>query len=167
MSLSTYDVTVPVYLNLLRILTLTLDKAAAHAAANKIEPAALINDRLYPDMYPLHRQIASVCHHAVRGPFRLAGVAVPALSGGNTTFDELKAQVVAVIAHLGTLTPDQFAGAEDRTVVFPAGDRERKMLGRDYILSFSMPNFYFHLSMVYAILRHNGVPLGKDDFMTV
>jgi hypothetical protein len=165
MPLSTYDITVPVYLTLLGTLSATLDKAAAFAAQKKIDPAVLINDRLAPDMWSLAQQVKAVCNHAVRGPFRLAGVAVPQLTGGEATFDDLKARIVGAKDHLKGLVAGQFTDAETRTIVFPAGDDERKMSGGDYLLKFSLPNFYFHLSMVYAILRHNGVPITKEDFV--
>jgi hypothetical protein len=124
-----------------------------------------INDRLYHDMWALNRQVAAVCNHAVRGPYRIAGVEVPQLSGGDSTFDDLKARVAQATEHLRKLDRQQFVDADIREIVFPAGDTQRRMSGRDYLLTFSLPNLYFHLSMVYAILRHNGVPLVKDDFM--
>jgi hypothetical protein len=165
MALSLYEFTVPVYFGLLKSLTETLDKAAAFATERKIEPSVFINDRLYHDMWALNRQVAAVCNHAVRGPYRIAGVEVPQLSGGDSTFDDLKARVAQATEHLRKLDRQQFVDADIREIVFPAGDTQRRMSGRDYLLTFSLPNLYFHLSMVYAILRHNGVPLVKDDFM--
>ncbi len=165
MPLSIYDVTVPVYLRLFATLTATLDKAAAYAAAKKVEPAVLITARLYPDMWSVGEQVRSTCSHAVRGTARLAGVPIPTFDGKDATFDDLKARIVWTTAQLKGLDAKAFAGAEERTIVFPAGDRERRMSGTDYILNFSLPNFYFHLSMVYAILRHNGVPIHKEDFV--
>jgi uncharacterized protein len=165
MSFSIYDATVPVYRHLLTALTATLDKAAAHAAAKKVDPAVLITARLYPDMWSTGEQVKATCSHAVRGTSRLAGVPIPTFDGADATFDDLKARIAWVQAHLAGLDAAKFAGVEERTIVFPSGDTERRMSGPDYLLTFSLPNFYFHLSLVYAILRHNGVPLNKDDFI--
>jgi hypothetical protein len=165
MALSLYEFTVPVYFGLLKSLSETLDKASAFAVERKIEPSVFINDRLYHDMWPLHRQVASVCNHAIRGTYRLAGLEVPPLSGGEASFDDLKARIAQATELLRKLDRQQFVDADTREIVFPSGDTQRRMSGRDYLLTFSLPNLYFHLSMAYAILRHNGVPLVKDDFL--
>ena len=165
MSLSAYDVTVPVYLRLFAILVATLDKAAAYAAEKKVAPAVLVNARLYPDMWSVGEQVRASCNHAVRGTARLAGVPIPTFDGKDATFDDLKARVAFTVAHLKGLDRKAFDDADTRTIVFPAGDAERRMSGADYLLAFSLPNFYFHLTTVYDILRHNGVPLVKEDFM--
>ena len=165
MSLSAYDVTVPVYLRLFAILTATLDKAAAYAAEKKVDPAVLVNARLYPDMWSVGEQVRATCNHAVRGTARLAGVPIPTFEGKEATFADLKARIAFTVAHLKGLDPKALADADTRTIIFPAGDKERRMSGSDYLLTFSLPNFYFHLTTVYDILRHNGVPLVKEDFM--
>lgn len=165
MSLSAYDVTVPVYRRLLATLTATLDKAAAYAAEKKVDPAVLITARLYPDMWSVAEQVRATCNHAIRGTARLAGVPIPAFEGKDATFADLKARVAFTVAHLDGIDAKAMAEGDTRTIVFPAGDSERRMTGADYLLTFSLPNFYFHLTTVYDILRHNGVPLVKEDFI--
>ena len=161
MPLSAYDATVPVYTRLLTLLTAILDKAAAHAAAKKVDPAVLITARLYPDMWSVAEQVRATCNYVVRGTARLAGVPIPTFDGKDATFDDLKARIAWAMAHIKGLDPKAFVGVEDRTIVFPSGDTERRMSGSDYLLTFSLPNFYFHLTTAYDILRHNGVPLVK------
>ena len=165
MTLSMYSISVPVYSNILGHLAETLDKAAAHAEAKKIKPEALIGARLYPDMWSLAEQVRAVCNHATRGPARITGLPVPQFEGKDESFADLKARVAWALAFVGGLGPDAFADAAERTVSFPSGDGQVSMTGERYLLFFSMPNFYFHATAAYAILRHNGVPLHKDDFM--
>ena len=165
MPFSVYDATVPVYTRLLTFMATNLDKAAAYATAKKVDPAVLITARLYPDMWSVAEQVRATCSHVVRGTARLAGVPIPTFDGKDASFDDLKARIAWAIAHIKGLDPKAFAGVEDRTIVFPSGDTERRMSGSEYLLTFSLPNFYFHLTTVYDILRHNGVPLVKDDFM--
>ena len=164
MPLSMYQATVPVYVRLLAALSSTLDKAAAHAAAKKVDPAVFITARLYPDMWSLAEQVRAATGHMVRGTSRLAGVPIPTFDGKEATFDDLKARIAWTTAHLKGLDEKALADAAEKTIVFPAGDAERRMSGADYLLVFSLPNVYFHLTTAYAILRHNGVPISKDDF---
>ena len=164
MPLSIYQVTVPVYIRLLATLSATLDKAAAHAAAKKVNPAVYLTARLYPDMWSLAQQVNATCNHAVRGTARLADVPIPTFDGKDASFDELKARIAWATAHLQGLDEKALADAVERTIVFPTGDSERRMAGADYLLAFSLPNFYFHLTTAYDILRHNGVPISKGDF---
>ena len=164
MPLSMYQATVPVYVRLLAALSSTLDKAAAHAAAKKVDPAVFITARLYPDMWSLAEQVRAATGHMVRGTSRLAGVPIPTFDGKEATFDDLKARIAWTTAHLKGLDEKALADAAEKTIVFPAGDKERRMSGADYLLVFSLPNVYFHLTTAYAILRHNGVPISKDDF---
>lgn len=165
MPLTIYQAAVPVYARLLRNLSGILDKAAADAADRKIDPAILIAARLYPDMWSLAGQVRAACNHATRGPARLAGIAPPAFDGKDSTFDELKARIAWAVAFVEGIPESAFDDAEDREIVFPAGDVQRKLTGRDYLLGFSMPNFYFHVTTAYDILRHNGVAVTKDDFV--
>jgi hypothetical protein len=165
MPFTIYDASIPVYLRLLKALSANIDKAAAHASEHKIKPEALITARLYPDMFTFAEQVRSACNHAVRGGARLTGTSPPSFDGKDATFDELKARVAWTLEFLGGLPANQFAGAEDREVVFPTGNTERRLSGRDYLLAFSMPNFMFHATTAYDILRHNGVPLHKADFI--
>jgi hypothetical protein len=164
MSLSVYQVTVPVYIHLLGGLSSSLDKAVAYAAEKKIDPAVLLTARLYPDMWSLMQQVNAACSHAVRGTARLAEMPIPTFAGKDSSFEELTARIAWTIEHLKGLTEAALAGAAERTIVFPSGDSERRMTGADYLLSFSLPNFYFHLTTAYDILRHNGVTLVKDNF---
>jgi hypothetical protein len=165
MPLSMYSISVPVYTNILGHLAETLDKAAGHAEANDFAPSALIAARLFPNMWSLAEQVRAVCNHATRGTARLAGVPIPQFDGKDETFDDLKARIGWALAFVKGLNPDAFADAADRVLTFPVGDRQAKLTGEQYLLTFSMPNFYFHATAAYAILRHNGVPLHKDDFM--
>jgi uncharacterized protein len=165
MAFSIYDASLPVYVRLLKALAANLDKAAAHASEKKIKPEALVTARLYPDMFTLAEQVRSACNHAVRGGARLSATAVPDFEGKDDTFADLKARIDWALAYLATLKPEQFHNAEDREVVFPVGNGERRLSGRAYLLTFSMPNFMFHATTAYDILRHNGVPLRKADFI--
>ena len=165
MPLTMYQASVPVYVRHLAALDVILDKAAAHAAARKIDPAILIGARLFPNMWSLGEQVRSACNHATRGPARIGRQPIPTFDGKDATFADLKARVAWVLAFLGGLTPAQFEESDVRPVTFPVGDRERTMTGAQYLLTFSLPNFYFHLTTAYDILRHNGVALDKDDFI--
>jgi len=165
MPLTMYQASVPVYGRLLRNLSGILDKAAAHAAAKKIDPTILIYARLYPTMWSVSEQVRAACNHATRGPARLTGTPPPAFDGKDATFQDLKARIAWAIAFAEGIPQSAFDAAEDREIVFPTGDDERRLTGRDYLLAFSMPNFYFHVTTAYDILRHNGVPLEKDDFV--
>ena len=165
MPISMYSVSVPVYARILTQLAATLDKAAAHCEARKIKPEVLIGARLFPDMWSLAEQVRAVCNHATRGPARIAGLPIPQFDGKDESFADLKARISWALAFVDGLAPDQFADAAERTVSFPSGGAEVSMTGERYLLFFSMPNFYFHATAAYAILRHNGVPLHKEDFM--
>ena len=166
MPISMYAVSVPVYARILTSLAVILDKTAIYAEAKKIKPEALITARLFPDMWCLAEQVNAVCNHATRGSARLAGVPIPQFEGKDESFADLKARVNWALAFIKGLSADSFADAADRPLTFPAGAQQRTMTGETYLLFFSMPNFYFHATAAYAILRHNGVPLGKSDFMS-
>jgi hypothetical protein len=165
MAFSIHDASLPVYVRTLKALSAILDKASAYAAEKKVKPEVLINARLYPDMFSFGEQVRSTCNHAVRGIARLTGTPPPNFDGKDSTFDELKARIQWVLDFLNGFNAAQLHGAEDREVVFPSGQGERKMSGRSYLLEFSMPNFMFHMTAAYAILRHNGVDLHKADFI--
>jgi hypothetical protein len=165
MTITIYDVSVPLYARGLKALASTLAKAEAHATANAMDVDALLAARLFPDMWSLIEQVRAACNHAVRGPARLAGVAPPARDEKDTTFAELRDRIDWALAFLAGITAQQLAGSEDREIVFPSGRSERRMSGKDYLFGFSLPNFYFHAATAYGILRHNGVPLKKDDFL--
>jgi uncharacterized protein len=135
-----------------------LDKAAAFATAKTIDPAVLLNSRLSPDMFNLTDQ-------ARRGSARLAGAEPPSYEDNETTIDQLKARLAKTVAYLKTLDPKQIDASADREITFPIGSGKAQMKGVDYLNHFVLPNYYFHLTAAYAILRHCGVELGKRDFL--
>jgi hypothetical protein len=164
MSLSMYQASVPVFVRLLTALSAMRDKAAAHAEAKKIDPAALLQARLYPDMFALLKQVLVAADFSKNGTARLAGVEPPKFEDTETTFPELKARLAKTLDYLKTVKPEQVDGSEERVVNVKVGGREMTFKGQDYLLTSVLPNFYFHLTTAYAILRHNGVELGKRDF---
>ena len=165
MSFSLYQASVPVYMRRLEALSAILDKAAAYASKRKIDPAVLIQARLYPDMLPLARQVQIACSHAIRGAARLSGAEPASVEDKAGSFDDLKALIAKTLEVLKGVDAKKMQGAEDRDITFPAGDRKMTLKGADYLLHFSMPHFYFHVTTAYDILRHNGLEIGKDDFM--
>jgi hypothetical protein len=156
----------PVFEIELPALSNILDKAAAFAATKKMEPSVLLNWRLAPDMFPLVRQVQIVADQAKNGSSRLAGVEAPRYEDNETTVDELKARLARTIAYLKTLDPKQIDAAAEREITFPLGPNNKgQMQGADYLNHFILPNFYFHLTTAYAILRQCGVDVGKRDFL--
>ena len=165
MSISMYQASIPVFEHMLGNLSAILDKALAHAEAHKIDPSILVNARLTPTMYPLSRQV-QIATDMVKGcAARLAGVEVPRYEDNETSFAELKARIDKTRAFLKTVSSSQIDGSEEKPVTLKFGPREMHFLGRPYLLEFVLPNFYFHLTTTYAILRHHGVDLGKRDFL--
>ena len=165
MTFSIYQASVPVYTRRLKALSAILDKAATYAANRKIDPAALIQARLYPDMLPLARQVQISCSHALRGAARLSGAEPMTLEDKAGSFDELKGLIAKTLDYLKSVDAKKMDGAADRDITFPVGDRKQTMKGGDYLAHFSMPNFYFHVTTAYDILRNNGLEIGKSDFM--
>ena len=165
MTLSMYQASVPVFQRTLGALDAILDKAAAYAEERKIDPAVLLSARLYPDMFALTRQVQIATDHAKGAPARLAGVAVPSFEDNDKTFPELKARIGKTLNFIGTLKPGQIDGSEARDISLKAGPQELSFKGQDYLLFFALPNFYFHATTAFAILRHNGVSIGKLDFL--
>ena len=165
MSLSMYQASIPVMTRALTQLAGILEKAEAHAAAQKIDPTILIQARLYPNMYPLARQIQIASDVAKGGAARLAGETPPSYEDNESSFAELQARLAKTIAFLNTFTPDQIEGSEEKTITLPVGKRDMSFQGRPYLLDFVLPNIYFHSTTAYAILRHWGVELGKTDFL--
>jgi uncharacterized protein len=162
-----YRASVAPFLLMLGNLSAILKKAAAHAEARKIEPHVLANARLYPDMFPLPRQVQIACDMAKRGVARLAQVEAPVNEDKETTFDELQARIASTVAFIKSMKPEAFAGAESRNVTIEVGrEREKREInGMAYLFDYANAHFYFHLTMAYAILRENGVELGKNDFV--
>jgi len=165
MTLSIFEVAVPTFDRRLKALSAVIDKAAAHAEAKKIDPAALINDRLYPDMFPFWRQVQAATTHAANATARLAGADLPDFGDIDKTFDGLKARIEQALTAIHGFQPGDLAGGEERTVTLMVRGQERQMAGLDYFLNSALPNFYFHVTTAYDILRHNGVEIGKRDFI--
>ncbi len=165
MSFSMYQVSVPLFIRNLTNLDALLDKAAADAEARKIEMPVLLGARLAPDMFPLSRQIIISCSFATGASARLAGLEVPVYDDKETTLPELKGRIAKAIAFLKTLSEGQIAGSEDRDITIPIDGKPTTLKGVAYLLNRALPNFYFHCATAYDILRHNGVPLGKRDFI--
>jgi len=163
--ISMYDVSVPVFSERLRALALILTKAEANASERKIDPQVLIGARLAPDMLPLTKQVQIATDHAKGAPSRLAGREVPRYEDDEASFADLQARIAKTRDYLATFKPEELAGSEDRTVTLKLGGADMEFKGQKYLLDVAMPNFYFHVTTAYDILRHNGVPLGKAVFL--
>ena len=165
MSLTMYDASVPVFRQILGSLSAILDKAEAYATARKIEPAALLQARLYPDMFALTRQVQIAADFA-KGPCaRLAGAEVPRYEDNEQGFAELKQRIAKTLAFIDNLPVDAIAGSEQRDISFTVAGNTREFKGQAYLLHYALPHFYFHVTTAYAILRHNGIEVGKRDFI--
>jgi uncharacterized protein len=160
-----YDVAVPPMIRILTHLRSILEKAATHAETKKIDPSVLINSRLYPDMFPLVRQVQIATDVAKGAVSRLAGLEPPKYEDVETTFPELLARIDKTIALLESADPKQLDGTEENTILLPMHDKTVTFKGLPYLVDFVLPNVYFHVTTVYAILRHNGVEIGKKDFL--
>jgi hypothetical protein len=165
MSLSMYQASIPVLIRSLGVLSKILDKAAAHAEAKKIDPSVFITDRLAPDMFPLSRQVQIACDAAKIGASRLAGIEAPSHPDTEATFPELKERIAKVVTFLQGIKAAQIDGSEERTITLKIRGKETTMPGQPYLLTWVMPNFFFHVTTTYAILRYNGVELGKLDYL--
>ena len=166
MSISMYSASVPVFQQALGALSGMLTKAAAHAEAKKIAPEVLLQSRLYPDMFHLLRQVQIACDFAKGTCARLAGVDVPAYEDTEVTFDDAQSRVAKTLAFIATLPAASINGSEERAIVTQPGTaRERTFAGKAYLLTYALQHFFFHTTTAYAILRHNGVEVGKKDFV--
>ena len=166
MSLSMYDATVPVIKQMLASLSDVLAKAEAHALANKLDPNALLHARLFPDMFTLTRQVQIACDFGKSIPSRLAGVDVPAYDDSEQSFAELQARIARTLAFIADIDAASFDGSEDRQILLrPGTPKERSIGGKAYLLNYGLPQFFFHVTTAYALLRHNGVGIGKKDYM--
>ncbi len=165
MSLSMHQSSVPIFLPLLMNLKAMLEKAAVHCENKKIDSSVLPASRLFPDMFPLSKQVQIATDHAKGCPARLAGLEPPAFDDNEKTLPELIARVQKTIDYLQTFTPAQIDGSEERNIELKIGSHELKFIGHTYLLKFALPNFYFHVTTAYNILRHNGVEVGKSDFL--
>ncbi len=165
MSLSMHQASIPGFIRTLENLSLILDKAAKHAETKKIDPSIFTSARLAPDMLPLTRQI-QIATDGVKGcAARLAGIEIPSYADTETTFPELKERIAKTITFLKSVPADKIDGSEEKAIEVKYGEHTRKFVGQPYLLNFVIPNFYFHTSIAYAILRNQGVELGKMDFL--
>lgn len=165
MLISMFEASAPSFIRTLRALDTILAKAQAYAEAKKIVPAVLLGARLYPDMFDLTRQVQIATDHAKGAMGRLAGVEVPMYEDSEHSFEELRERIRRTLSYVEAFVPEQLAGSEDREFTFKAGPRELTFKGLPYLTSFALPNFYFHVVTAYDILRHNGVEVGKKDFL--
>jgi hypothetical protein len=165
MSLSMHSVSAPVFERMLGNLSQWLDKAEAYAAAKKFDPAVLLAARLAPDMLPFTAQVQIACDSAKFAVARLAGVEAPRFADDETTFADLKSRVGRTIAFVQSVPAALASGSETREIAVPRRDGAMVLPGEAYLKHYAMPNFYFHLTTAYALLRHNGVELGKSDFL--
>jgi|SRR5665213_3244998 len=165
MSVSMYDVSIPIFTLSLNNIAAILDKATAHAEAKKVGPNVLPSTRLIADMLPLSAQIQIACDTAKGAAARLAGVEAPKHEDTETTIADLRARVDKTLAFIKSVKPEQFANAETREIVLQFPQTTMKFTGLSYLTNFVLPNFFFHLTMAYALLRKNGVELGKRDFL--
>jgi len=161
-----YASSIPVFRQMLGSLAAILTKAEAHATEKNIEPTALTQARLFPDMFPLGKQVQIACDFARGVSARLAGAEVPKYDDNEQTFDQLRGLIVRSIGFIDSFNPTQFEGSAQREIVVrPGTPKERRFDGQSYLLSYGLPQFFFHVTTAYALLRHNGIEIGKRDYM--
>lgn len=165
MPLSMYELSVPVFARMLNHLKSILDKAESHAKANAAAPADILNARLYPDMWSLAEQVRAACNFPIRAAGRLSGASMPQFDGKDDSFEALRRRIAFTLKFVESVPRSGFEGSETREIIFPSGDKENRLSGQDYLFKFALPNFYFHLTAAYAILRHRGVKLEKQDYL--
>ena len=165
MTLSMYAASVPALRRMLGNLAGILKKAAAQAEARKIDPGVLLNSRLFPDMLPLTKQVQIASDTAKGLVARLAGIEVPKFEDDETSFADLQARITKTIAFVDSLRPDQVNGSEGRDITLQIRDKKLELKGQDFLINRAMPNFYFHVTTAYDILRHNGIEIGKSDYL--
>ena len=165
MSISMYQASAPRFARLLRNLSAILAKAQAHAEAKKLDAAALTGYRLFPDMFPLTRQVQIACDTAKGAVARLAGMEPPKHEDTEQSFADLQARIAKTLDFVESVKPERIDGSEEKEIVLPMRSGERRYKGMQYLLGFAYPNFYFHVTTAYDILRHNGVEIGKADFI--
>jgi hypothetical protein len=160
-----YQASIPVFIRVLKNLDAFFQKGILHAEAAKFDVDILLNARLFPDMHPFSRQIKIATDTATGVAARLAGQEPPVLGYEDVTVEAVKARIAAAIAYLETLAESQFDGAEDRVIEITRRDQTTTWVGRDYLFNYGLPNIYFHVATAYGLLRHNGVAVGKKDFL--
>jgi len=166
MTISMYKVSVPIFAQFLTGQSNAIDKAVAHIESRQLDPAFLFNMRFFPDMYPYSRQVQQATTHAARCCSALAGTQMPDLANTEANFAELKGRVGKVIDYVKGFKPEQIDGTEDKDITLKLGNNERKFTGQALLVNFILPNFYFHCTTAYDLLRHCGIELGKRDFMS-
>jgi uncharacterized protein len=164
-TISMSQASAPRFVHMLRSLAVLFDKAQAHCEAKKIDPLALTQFRLYPDMFPLTRQVQVACDTAKGAVARLAGIEIPKHEDTEQTFAELKARIAKTVDFIESVSTAKLDGTEEKEIVLKMRAGDMKFSGQQYLLGFAYPNFYFHLTTAYNILRHNGVEIGKRDFL--
>ena len=167
MKISMYQASIPVFVRHLTALAAILKKAADHCAARKIEPSVLVTARLSPDMFALARQVQIATDHAKGAAARLSGSEVPSYADTEATFDELQARIAKTLDFIQSFKPEQIDGSDEKPITLKAGKQELSFPGMEYLTLFAMPNFFFHVTTAYGILRHCGVEIGKRDFLGV
>lgn len=166
MTSAIYTASIPVFTQMLGGLSGVLAKADAHVTAKKLDPNALLLARLFPDMFPLLRQVQVASDFAKSVSARLAGVDVPTLADDEQSFAELQARIAALLAFISSLDPELFAEAATREIITQAGtSKEKRFSGQSYLFNYGLPHFFFHTTAAYAVLRHNGVEVGKKDYI--
>lgn len=165
MPLSMYEASVPVFIHFFGNLSKILEKGAEHAKSKGIDPATLIEARLFEDMHPLPQQIQRASDTSKGCAARLAGIEAPKFADEEKTFEELQARIKKTVDFLKSVTPSQIDGTEGKDIALQAGKTTLQFKGQDYLLGFALPNFFFHVTTAYDILRHKGVPLGKMDYL--
>lgn len=162
-----FSYSTPVFARHLRILDDIVGIAERHANDQKIDAAALISARLYPDMFPFTGQVRAACGTAQRATARLLGLEPAEAADNDKTFEDMHQRIRGTVTFLSGFTEADFAGADQRTIGFPTGNGSTPLTARAYLTTFALPNFYFHVATAYDILRHNGVPLGKRDYLRI
>ena len=165
MTLSMHEASAPRFVKTLNALSAILDKAQAHAEAKKIDPLTLTSFRLFPDMLPMTAQVQIACDAAKGAMARLAGMEIPKHEDTEKTLAELKARIAKTVAFIESIKPAQVDGSENKDVTLKIGGKDTVFKGMPYLFGFAFPNFYFHVTTAYNILRHNGVEIGKRDFL--
>ena len=165
MAISMYQASAPRFVHTLKSLSAILGKAQAHCEAKKIDPLVLTASRLYPDMFALARQVQIACDSAKGAVARLAGVEIPKHEDTEKTFEELQMRIIKTLDFIATVKAAQVDGSEDKEIVIKLRGKDTSFKGMPYLLGFAWPNFYFHVTTAYNILRHNGVEIGKSDFL--
>ncbi len=166
MAITMYSASVPIFVSMLKNLSHFLDKAKAFSEVKKCDPSVLIQDRLAPDMLPLAKQIQIACDSSKLGISRISGVEAPKFDDDETTFEELQERIAKTIEFIESVDASKLNGTESTEITFPVGrDKKRTMTGEAYLKHWALPNMFFHVTTAYAILRHNGVELGKLDYL--